>query len=370
VYFCDEEILSSSERHWDQLVDEAKDAERYSRRLSRRIREGYASKWARERDPGGRPPFGFRRNAGKLLEPDPGCLPTVARVFELAAAGLPDRAVAASAGLPLFTVRGVLTSPLYAGRLRDGEPARWPPLVPLALWDAAHAARARRATRTGRPADPRRPYALDMLHCAACGRRLTGDTGYYRHRDPCAAFTAARPEHQGRGRSPGHAYRRELYEQIVEGLLAEASIGAGAIAGVLGEVGRAVGAPDRSLPERVARERERAMARYLRDRDAAALERTMANLDREESAADHPRVTEAIPAEVAVRYVRELPETWRQADGGPGRRLLASALFDRIEVLGIREATVHLSAHALRHGLAAALPAELGILVNGRGERI
>src|SRR5512142_235121 len=28
VYFCDEEILSSSERHWDQLVDEAKDAER------------------------------------------------------------------------------------------------------------------------------------------------------------------------------------------------------------------------------------------------------------------------------------------------------------------------------------------------------
>lgn len=41
VYFCDEEILSSCERHWDQLVDEAKNAERYSRRLSRRIREGY-----------------------------------------------------------------------------------------------------------------------------------------------------------------------------------------------------------------------------------------------------------------------------------------------------------------------------------------
>ncbi len=71
VYFCDEEILSSSERHWDQLVDEAKDAERYSRRLSRRIKEGYASKLAKERDPGGRPPFGFRRNAAKLLEPDP-----------------------------------------------------------------------------------------------------------------------------------------------------------------------------------------------------------------------------------------------------------------------------------------------------------
>jgi hypothetical protein len=61
-----------------------------------------------------------------------------------------------------------------------------------------------------------------MVHCAACGRRLTGDTGYY-----------------GRCQSPGHAYRRELCEQIVEELLAEASLGAGAIAGVAGEVGRA-----------------------------------------------------------------------------------------------------------------------------------
>ena len=130
VYFCDEEILSSSERHWDQLVDEAKDAERYSRRLSRRIKEGYASKLAKERDPGGRPPFGFRRNAAKLLEPDPERLATVRRVFELAAAGLPDRDVAAAVELPLFTVRGILTSPLYVGRLRDGEPARWAPLVP------------------------------------------------------------------------------------------------------------------------------------------------------------------------------------------------------------------------------------------------
>ena len=69
------------------------------------------------------------------------------------------------------------------------------------------------------------------------------------------------------------------------------------------------------------------------------------------------------------RYVRELPETWRKAEGGSGRQLLASALFSRIEVLGIREATVHLSAHAVRHGLAAALPAEMRILVNGRGER-
>lgn len=355
VYFCDEEILSSCERHWDQLVDEAKDAERYSRRLARRIREGYASKLVKERDPGGHPPYGFRRNAAKLLEPDPERLPVVRRVFELSAAGLADRAVAVSVGLPLFTVRGMLTSPLYAGRLRDGEPARWDPLIPESLWEAAQATRARRATRTGRPADPRRPYALAMLHCAACGKRLTGDTGYYRHREPCPPFVAARPEHQGRGQSPGHAYRRELYEQIVEALLAEASLGAGAIAGVVGEVNRAASTPDLSVEDRIMRERDRAMARYLRDRDGSTLEATMSRLDRELARSEEREAPDAVPTDVAVRYVRELPETWRKAEGGSGRQLLASALFDRIDVLGLREATVHLSAHAVRHGLAAAL---------------
>jgi hypothetical protein len=367
---CDEEILSSSERHWDQLVDEAKDAERYSRRLSRRIKEGYASKLSKQRDPGGRPPFGFRRNEAKLLEPDPDHLATVRRVFELAAAGLPDRAVAAAVELPLFTVRGILTSPLYVGRLRDGELARWAPLVPGRQWEPTQAARARRATNTSQPADPRGPYALDMLHCAACGKRLTGDTGYYRHREPCPPFVAARPEHRGRGRTLGHAYRCELYERIVEELLAEASIGASAIASVVGEVSRAASVPDRLAPDRIARERERAMAHYLRNRDAEALELTMNRLDQEQAAAETRERADDIPADVAVRYVQDLPETWRRAEGGSGRQLLASALFDRIDVLGIREATVHLSAHAVRHGLAAALPAGVGILVSGRGERI
>ena len=72
---------------------------------------------------------------------------------------------------------------------------------------------------------------------------------------------------------------------------------------------------------------------------------------------------------IPVAYLRELPVTWRKAVGGTGRQLTADALFDRIEVLGLQEATVHLSQHAVRHGLAAALPEEFGISVNGRGER-
>ncbi len=370
VYFCDEEILSSAERNWDQLVDEAKDAERYSRRLSRRIKEGYASKRGKQRDPGGHAPFGFRRNAEKLLEPDPERVPVIRRIFELSAAGLPERDVAREVELPLFTVRGILTSPLYLGRLRDGELSRWSALVPEDTWRAARDVRARRATNSGRLADPRRPYALDMLHCVACGRRLTGDTGYYRHRDVCAAFVNARPTHRGRGRSYGHAYRQELYEQIVEALLGEASLGAGAMTGVVGEATASDHGPDRAALERIGREREHAMARYLRDRDADALERTMSQLDRTQTAAETRPSAEAIPADLAVQYVRELPETWRKAEGGKGRQLLASALFDRIDVLGLREATVHLSEHAVRHGLAAALSKVVGISVSGRGERI
>lgn len=111
------------------------------------------------------------------------------------------------------------------------------------------------------------------------------------------------------------------------------------------------------------------MARYLLGRDAEALERTMTRLDQEQVAAETRERLDDIPADVAVRYVRNLPETWRKAEGGSGRQLLASALFDRIDVLGMQEATVHLSAHAVRHSLAAALPVEVGILISGRGER-
>jgi hypothetical protein len=96
----------------------------------------------------------------------------------------------------------------------------------------------------------------------------------------------------------------------------------------------------------------------------------MAQLDREETTAHEPRPSDGVPADVAVRYLRELPETWRRAEGGKGRQLVASALFARIDVLGLREATVYLTAEAARHGFAAALPEEVGISVGGRGERV
>lgn len=61
VYFADEELLSSNERHWDQLVGEAKAADLWLRNHRRLVKDGLAAKLATKRDPGGRPPFGFRR---------------------------------------------------------------------------------------------------------------------------------------------------------------------------------------------------------------------------------------------------------------------------------------------------------------------
>ncbi len=371
VWFADEEILSSNERHWDQLVDEAKDAERFSRKHSRRVHEGYASKLATQHDPGGRPPYGFRRDEAKLVEPDPDKLGTVRQAFALAAAGAIDHDVACATGLGLYTVRGMLTSPLYVGRLRDGSQAHWGPLVSQALWDAVQASRAHRATNTGRPADPCRPYALVKLYCGACGRRLTGDTGYYRHREPCPDFVAAAPERRpGRGQTHGHAYAMDRYEAIVEGLLGHVTLDAAQLAAVVAYNSQATTGPSGADLDRIARERQRTLDRYLRDRDTARLDQAMAALDRDQAALQAPRPAEPVPADVAVRFLRELPVTWAEAKGGKGRQLLASAVFDRIEVLGLREATVFLSAHAVRHGLAAVLPAELGIPVSGRGERI
>lgn len=67
---------------------------------------------------------------------------------------------------------------------------------------------------------------------------------------------------------------------------------------------------------------------------------------------------------MAIRYLRELPQTGVKAKGGRGRQLLVSVLFDQIDVLELQEATVDLSAHAARYGMRAVLPAELRLPVD------
>lgn len=373
IYICDDGLLSSNATDWERFADKAKAAEVYSRDLSKNVRSGYASRRQEDRDPGGHPPLGFRRGPRKLMEPDPETLPTAQRIYALSADGLTDQEVADRVGVPINTVRGVLTSPLYHGKLRDGGPANWPSVVDPDVAARAIANRTRRATNAGRPAAPSRPYALRMLYCASCGSRVAGDTGYYRHDKPCPAFMAATPPRPKgwRGRRDGKGYRRAVYEDAIGNVLDRVALGAGSLTRVVGMVVVPVSSTDEQSLARIERERDAAVARYRRDRDSAALDQEMVKLDAEERDARRPREAEGVPADVAVRYLRELSTTWRKADGGPGRRMLAEALFSRIEVLGAREATIHLTDAAVAHGFAAVIPDRLDVTVGyGRGERI
>jgi len=167
ILFADERLLTSDEEAWEGWAREAVEAEAYSRRLGKRIREGYAAKRRRLADPGGHPPFGFRRSGiDHVLEPVAETAHIVSEAFELAAAGEPDRAIATQLGIGLYTVREMLRSPLYAGRLRDGTAARYEAPVDDALWERVQELRDRQRTRSGRPGKVR-TYALSMLRCGA-----------------------------------------------------------------------------------------------------------------------------------------------------------------------------------------------------------
>ncbi len=312
--------------------------ESYSRRLARRVREGYEAKRRRLGTPGGnRPPLGFRREGRPpVLVVDDDRMAVVRSAFELSASGMLDREVAARVGLRLTHLREVLTNPVYRGRLHRGEPAATGPAIDPALWDAVQLVRGRFKRRhPGYPVN-RREYALaGLLFCAGCGRRLTGHGGRYRHVDPCEAFLAARPDGPPPSfpmvRVNGHSYPAATYDGIVPAVLAHVAASASVQASVIGLLGERTESLDSLALARVAKEREAVMARYLRDRDALALETAMARLDREE--AEARRSTRTVDPNATLVYLADLPRLWRET--APERhRSLAEAMFERIEVLG------------------------------------
>jgi DNA invertase Pin-like site-specific DNA recombinase len=375
IYLCDDDILSSDPADWERYVEKARAAEVYSRDQSKNVRSGYTAKRAQERDPGGHAPQGFRRTGDKkLLEPDPQAMAVPTEVFQLSATGVTDREIAERLRLTIDKVRGILKSPLYIGRLRDGGAANWPPVIPIGLWNSVQVVRAARATTAGRPASPRRPYALSgRIRCLGCGRSLIGDTGYYRHNAVCPSFASAIPERPPgwHGRRDGKGYRREEYEAVIGKVLATVSLNAGQVSRVVGMVVQTEPGPDKVALRRIEQERDAALQQVLKDRDYEALRLTMERLDREASAARAPREADGVPAEAAVKYLRGLGRTWRLADGGPGRRQLVEAVFETVGVLGFREMVLRLTPEAVAHGFHEVIPERLDLTVGyGRGERI
>ena len=117
---------------------------------------------------------------------------------------------------------------------------------------------------------------------------------------------------------------------------------------------------------RIERDREAAMARHRRDRDARALERVMSARDEQERAARVSRSVDVLTSAERVEYLRDLPRLW--ADAPASRRAIAESLFARVEVLGLRRAHIEPTPEAARRGLVEAFYAG-GSHGYGRGER-
>ncbi|HEX7949399.1 MAG TPA: hypothetical protein VF494_03550 [Candidatus Limnocylindrales bacterium] len=126
---CDRTILSSDPSDWDELISEAAGTEKYSRRLSERITEGYAAKFDQEQDPGGHAALGFRRlpDPPHTLEINPDRMAVVVGLFERCALGTVSAAqLEAETGLAATRIRMILMNPLYNGWIRRhrGKPRR------------------------------------------------------------------------------------------------------------------------------------------------------------------------------------------------------------------------------------------------------
>lgn len=359
ILFADERVLSSDEDEWERWAREAVEAEAYSRRLGKRIREGYAAKRRRLGVPGGsKAPLGTVRQ-GRTIEVDEAEMVVVRRVYELAAAGRTDREVGAATGLALKHVAEILTNPFYIGRLWSGESSALGALIDQATFEHVQGLRAR-YSRRHRGSLTKRQYGLGgLLTCAACGRRLIGHVGRYRHQDACDAFRAAAPrrvQRDGRTLDPrvrGESYKVSVYENAIGRAFEHVAVSARLKADTVAQATRPEGdGSNLMVKARIRRERERAALQFAKDRDLGRLEATMVRLDAEAQAAV-VRPSRVPTAEEARAYLESLPELWA-ATSDAGRRAIAEAVFERIDVLGVTDYAFTLTAAAKTRGWDAA----------------
>lgn len=361
IVFADERILSSEEDRWDEFVREAHEAESYSRKLSRRVREGFAAKRRLERDPGsGEVSIGFRR-VGGLVEPDPETIPLAVEIYRRSAGGETDRAIASALGIGIWPVRTVLRSPLYGGHLADGRETRFAAPVPVELVEAAHANRHRRAT-SGRQHGHHRIYPLTdrgPLVCARCDRPLKGvfrtdvKARLYRHPDPCVAWRPAET-------------RAAPLEEQVGWMLAKASPSRESTARIRAALAQPVRSPDRLAVARLDAELRR-LALTLVDRPDPAVVRRLDEVRAErDRIADTPLDVGQPSAEEALDWLSDVGRLWRDTTDA-GRRALAVATFTRLGAVGSRIVDVEATPFAERRGIALALPTRV-TGVGGTGE--
>ena len=361
VLFCDERLLSSDEDRWDEFVREAHEAESYSRRLGKRIREGYEAKFRRFADPGGFAPLGFRRSAERpyVMSVDPATMPRVVSMFERYATGFVSiERLAREFGMPDRTLNDTLKNPIYNGwvvRKGDRSPAAWraAPPVPDHLWERVQSVLARKA-RHGGSNGPKRVDLLRGLLVCVCGQRIRTDglmgtpprqrKVHPRH-DECP--------HWGRQAS----YSAPVWERPILAQIETLRVDDRTIA----DVGRALATPDvppRSLDEARQERRRRDLAL-----DFAAGRMTQAEFTEAIaalSAVEEPAPRADMGPEIAVARLRDFRSTWDALDelGEAGKALkaeLLAAVYDEITVRGAEIVRVSLTESAEASGFALAL---------------
>jgi DNA invertase Pin-like site-specific DNA recombinase len=357
---CDRRLLSSDPQGWDQMVTEAHEAERYSRRLGERITDGYAAKFRHLADPGGHAPLGFvRLPTSRVLSIDTDKIGVAVRIFEQYAAGTVSiEEVAGEFGLNDRRVNDLLRNPVYNGWVgRKGElaPAPWradPPVSDM-LWERVAALRNSRA-RHGGSRSPARPDMLKgLLHCV-CGQRIRTDgtmgtpprqRKMHPRYDDCPEW------------GPKASYSSDAYEPWVVGQVTGIRVDDATVERIV----RVLATPS-VRPSDVSRARVERMKRDLAlDHAAGRLDDTtylarMATLRTELATAEEREPTHAVAsADKVVAKLRALPETWAMATPD-GRAELLNAIYERIVVRGPEFVSARLTPDAYAMGLALALP--------------
>ncbi len=376
LLFADERVLSSDESAWENWARETVEAEAYSRRLARSVHAGYAAKIRDYADQGGGlVPLGFRRvGERKLIEPDPGSMPAANRVWEIAAQGAADGTIAATTGLTLWSVRGVLRSPLYAGRLRDGRSTRFPAPIDAALIERAQAYR-RARTRIGNRVRRNRTYPLSgngPLVCDACGLTAKGDTRgrrngtkitVYRHRDgpDCAGW-------------PVREVPSELLDAQVGALLDGVAPNRHSAARIRAALRPTIVMPDRLAMARLEARLKTLAAEIVTGAQQRSSAEIVADIERarteREALTSRPAERDEVDPDEALGWLASLEKLWRETSD-EGRRHLAVATFARLGVVSgskrgsHRIVSVEATDEAERRGLVLALPASLEVTMVG-----
>ncbi len=362
LVMCDRRILSSDRHDWDELISEAHQADRYSRRLGERISDGYAAKFQRLGDQAGNASWGLiRRGEAHTLELDPDTIGDVVTAFERYAAGnVTHDLLAAELGVGVEQVRKALRNPIYNGwavrhRGRDRSQAPWRAAPPVSdqLWERVQAMREIRTHGGPKPGQWRRGLdPLGGLLWCVCGARVrtNGTAGQPPRRQrihpssACAGWGGFRT-------TWGAVHDLPITLQIQGLRLGDSTIE---------RVVRAVrsledaGPPPTVDEARLARRRRELALAHAAGRlgDQEYLDKVASLRDEGSNVATRP--TQVTP-ERAVAYLRDLPMLWGRANEEERAELL-HAIYARIEVTRDGFTSVELTPDAYAHGLALVLP--------------